>query len=420
MPMATISDGVQLLPEKDIQQRASKTLLFGVAIYCVSQIKFFTRDPLANETGPQGPIELLLVIAASLVLLSAARRFHRRPFFTTAAESFLVFGVLTAFSSIYSFDPRLSVLKALAFLLVCGIAVMASSTYRPVEVLKCFYYSVTTIVIIGLLLKVVSTEPLFAQDEYSGRARFTMFAWDPGAVADLCALTLLISTLFPKRPPLYFQVLLFAINVAAGARTSTALLVVVLLWQIVASLRITPRLVFVWCSLGFIVTLIIGVGLQMEDRLSPDIAGAAQSLYGIRLEEDMPTLNGRTEVWQVAAPLLSRSLVLGYGFEGTREALVNNTSWGAGHSHNSIFELVLSGGVPAAFLFLFGWATSAKRAWDAQMPVRTRILGIYAYIAAFGMTEPNLTYLQGLAVFLIITLDSWLYVERSRIRVAEA
>jgi hypothetical protein len=102
---------------------------------------------------------------------------------------------------------------------------------------------------------------------------------------------------------------------------------------------------------------------------------------------------------------------LGFGFDGARDALVKGTSWGAGNAHNSLLELILAGGLPATVVFIFGWASSARHAWISRSWLRLRALGIYGYIAAFGMSASNLTYLQYLAVFLIITLDSKLYAE---------
>lgn len=410
--MATVVNSVAVFQAGQPNRPVPKVLVFALFFYCASLIKFFTRDPLAKETGPQGPIEFMLVVVASILLLGAARRFHHKFVFTPTAKAFLVFWALAAFSSIFSFDPWLSSIKALAFLLVSTIAIITASAYQPVDILKCFYYSVVAILLIGLPLRLASAGPLFEQDEYSGRARFTMFAWDPGTLADLCALMLLISRLLPKRPPLYLQIFLFAVNVAAGARTSTTLLVVVLLWETLAATRITPRAVMLWCGIAFLATLALGFVVQIQEELSPDVTQAMESLYGVKLSEDATTLNGRTEVWDVAAPLLSRSFVFGYGFDGAREALVSNTSWAAGHSHNSIIELVLTAGIPGALLFLVGWGISAKRALSAPKQVRNPILGLYAYIAIFGAVEPNLTLLQNLSVLLILILDIGLYTGR--------
>lgn len=410
--MATVVHKVPVFQPGQSKGSLSKVLVFALLFYCLSLIKFFTRDPLAKETGPQGPIEFVLVSVASILLLGAARRFHQRFVFTPTAWAFLVFWVLAALSSIFSFDPPLSGIKALVFLLVLTIAIVSASAYETGAIFKCLYFSVITVLLVGLLLKLASGDPLFELDEYSGRERFTLFAWDPGTLGDLCALMLLICQLLPKRPPLYLQFFLFAFNVAAGGRTSTALVVAILLWETFAATRITPRTVVLWCGIAFAAILAVGIIVQVQEELSPAVSQALESLYGVKLGEDVATLNGRTEVWEVAAPLLSRSFGLGYGFDGARDALVNNTTWAAGHSHNSILELVLTAGFPGALLFFAGWGIAAKRAWSAPTQVRNSILGLYAYIALFGTVEPNLTLLQNLSVLLILVLDIGLQTGR--------
>jgi hypothetical protein len=62
-------------------------------------------------------------------------------------------------------------------------------------------------------------------------------------------------------------------------------------------------------------------------------------------------------------------------------------------------------------VFLGGWAASARRAWLCGGFTRIRVLGIYGYMVLFGITAPNLTYLQYAALFLVITLDSMAYME---------
>jgi hypothetical protein len=408
--IATIETEIPIR-EKSPSRSASKLLPLALLLYATSLIKFFVRDPLGTQTGPQGPIEVLLVVAAALALVPALRHLHFRPFVTSSAKAFMLFGALAAASAIFSYDPVLSFVKAITFLMVCGIAVTASTEFSPAEVLRCFFYAVLTVLIAGLIWKLASGGPWFQIDDYSGRARFSLFALHPGSLADLAALTLLTSMVLPKRPPIYLEVLLFAVNIATAARTSSALLVLVLLFWGATAVRLTPR-TWVLCGiLASLATLTVWAGLQLRPHKSGGVGSIAESLYGDKLNEDVATLSGRTEVWNAAESLLPKSLILGFGIDGARDVLITETSWGAGNAHNSLLELLLAGGLPATLVFLFAWAGSARRAWLSERRLRLRTLGIYGYIAAFGMTAPNLTYLQYLAVFLIILLDSMLYTQ---------
>jgi O-Antigen ligase len=405
--MTSIAGGTTWLTEPRRSQPTSRLLLLAMLLYATSLVKFVVRDPLSTQAGPQGAIELLLVMAASLMLLPALPGLRRKPFVTQVAKAFVLFGALAAVSSIFSYDPILSFAKAICFTLVCGIAVIACDAFKPPQVLKYFYYSVISIFLTGLVLKLVSSGPLFERDEYSGRSRFTMFAWHPGTLADLSALTLLVGALLPKKPPLYLQFFLFGLNIATAARSSSALLVLVLLAMGFATARMRPRLLFVCGCLGMLAALLWWAGL----RGTQEATNVAQALYGNKLNEDVTTLSGRKEVWDAAETLIVHSMVLGYGLDGARDVLIENTSWKAGNAHNALIELILTGGLPAALVFLGGWAASARRAWLCGGFTRIRVLGIYGYMVLFGITAPNLTYLQYAALFLVITLDSMAYME---------
>jgi O-antigen ligase len=99
--------------------------------------------------------------------------------------------------------------------------------------------------------------------------------------------------------------------------------------------------------------------------------------------------------------------------DGARDVLLNNTSWPAGNTHNSLIDLILAGGLPGMLLFLLGCAAAARRALQSRGFLRIAALGMYAYIAGFGLVSPNLTYLQGLASFLILAVDAILLAQAS-------
>jgi O-antigen ligase/polysaccharide polymerase Wzy-like membrane protein len=389
-------------------------------LYAVSLIKFFDRNPLSSQVGPQGPIELALVVIIILTLMLAVWRHDRIMVVTPSAKAFAAFGVIAVASSVFSFYPLLSVAKGLSFVLVCMIAIMASSAFGSARVIKHLYYSITIILAIQLLVKLAGGGPLLDIDDYSGRARLALFGLHPTLLGELSATTLLSSFLLPKKPPLYCQVFLFAMNIVADSRTGCTLLVVVLLAIWLASVRPNPRfVVLLCCCLGSLLALVLWIGMQTNYRLPVDIGLIARPLYGDTVATDIPTLNGRTDVWEAAAPVVAHSTFLGYGLGGSRDVLVNKTSWNwvAGDAHNALIDLILAGGFPAVLIFLLGWAGAARRAWRLRGPLHIGALAIYAYIAGFGIVAPNLTNLQGLSPFLIITIDAMVCAEFSLSRV---
>ena len=408
--MISVSDDMGWV--KSASRPSTMLLSASALLYAISMMKFYTRDAVSTQTGPQGIIEVLLVISSALALLPSLHALRYRPFVPSSAKAFILFGALATVSSAFSFDPLLSLVKAMSFLLVCGIAVTASTAFRPSRVLSSLFYAMVLVLAAGLVYKVAIGEAWFAVDGYSGRERFSLFASHPAMLADICALMLLTSMMLPKRPPVYLQILLFAINIATTSRTSTALLVSVLLACGGLAVRLTPRRLFFAAVLCCLATLWMWIGPR-DSQSSSTVGSAGQSLYGDNLEGEVASLNGRTEVWNVAGKLVSKCLVLGYGIDGARDLLINETSWSAGNAHNAILELILAGGVPAMLIFFMGWAGAARHAWLSEGILRIRTLGIFAYIFGFGLTGTNLTYEQSLAVFLIITLDIWQYSDRA-------
>jgi O-antigen ligase len=394
--------------KKNGMHTITKLPSLAILLYTISIVKFYVRDPLSTQTGPQGMIEVVLVMGAVLALLPALRALRYRPFIPPTAKAFVVFALLAALSSVFSFNPMLSLMKAMILLLVCGIAVTASSALTPVRVLRSLFLSLLLVLATGLLYKLASGDPWFDYDTYSRRFRLAMFGWHPNILAYLCALTLLTSLLLPRRPPYYLLVSLFILNILTASRASTALLVLVLLLWGIAAVGLTPRTVLIG-SLGVLVIMVAWIGLQLHPSRSSGAESMVESLYGNQLGQEIGTLNGRTEVWDTAAPLLRRSLFLGFGIDGSRDVLITETKWAAPHAHNAILELILGGGIPAMLFVLFGWAGSAGRAWLSAPKLRLRILGIYGYVAVYGLTEANLLDIQFLPIFLIVTLDCLLY-----------
>jgi O-antigen ligase len=190
-------------------------------------------------------------------------------------------------------------------------------------------------------------------------------------------------------------------------RASSAVLALVLLVWAATAVRLTSRLLLAY-GIGFLMAVTVWAGLQQQPL---GIKQIAEPLYGNQLDQDLTTFSGRTEVWKVAEPLISHSLLLGYGMGGFRDVLLKETSWPAGNAHNSLLELILTGGLPATVVVFLGWAGSARRAWLSGKRLRLRTLGIYVYMILFGITAPNLMHLQFVGMFLIITLDSMLYAE---------
>ena len=112
----------------------------------------------------------------------------------------MVFAATALLSSVFSYWPVLSLIKGGMLVAILFVAIALCATRPAEEVLGYFYWSALVIIAAGMCLKFAYHEPLFDIDEYSGRARLTVFALHPGSLADLSALTILIGRLMPRRP----------------------------------------------------------------------------------------------------------------------------------------------------------------------------------------------------------------------------
>jgi exopolysaccharide production protein ExoQ len=387
---------------------SSRIVAVAMFLYAASLIKFFDRDPLSAEVGPQGPIELMILVIVALILLAFVRKHRLSINVPTPAKAFLVFGCFALASSVFSFYPMLSLAKAVSFILACAIAVLACSAVGPATVFKYLYYSIVIVLALDLVAKVASGTPILDVDDYNGRIRLSLFGIHPTLLGELTAVTLLVAFILPVRPRLYYQAFLFALNVAADSRTSTNLLIILLIaiW-LVSHKRDMRSLVVLFCCAASLSALLLGISLQANSALSAALAPIIRPLYGDTFTSDLSSVSGRTDVWEAAAPAIAHSIFLGYGLGGSRDVLVNNSSWNwvAGDAHNAYIDLLLGGGFPAVLVVLLGWAGAVKRAWQSRGAVRYGSLAIYSFIAGFGMVAPNLTNLQGFSTLLIITID---------------
>jgi hypothetical protein len=381
--------------------------MVAVFLYAASTMKFFDRDPLSQQVGPQGPIQLVVLIAIILAFAVTIRRYAQRVIIPSSAYAYLTFGVFALVSSAFSFYPLLSFSKGVAFLLACAAAILACSLFRAADVIKYLYYSFTIILAAQLVIKVATGFPVLSFDETSGRTSLNLAGLHPTLLGELSSVVLLSGLLLRKRPPLYCQAFLFVMAVLSGSRTGSTLLFVAIVITWLLSVRLDPRFVSLYCGLGCFLVLLL-IGALMSDRLSSGIVALTRPLYGDTVSRDVSSLDGRTDVWDAAAPALAHSIILGYGLGGARDALVNNTSkfWVAGDSHNAYVELALAGGLFAVLIYLTGWAVAVWRASRSRGALRVGALAVYIYIAAFGVVAPDLTNLQALCTFLIITTDA--------------
>jgi O-antigen ligase len=383
-------------------------ILAGVSAfaYVASAVKFLNRDPLSTDTGAQAVVEVALM---ALALIAAAVPTLRRgavfPRPTPPVIGFSVFAALTMLSSPFSYWMALSLVKSFLLLGAVATAILLCTWRSPRDILGNFYWSSLVIMVIGLSLKFVSPEPLFEIGE-SGRQRLSILALHPNALADLAAMTLLIGRLLPRRPHWICQLLLLSIVAVTGARATGIILILVLavsaLWQVRRNAIVVSVLGVGIASVAFAGWMVVALQVSLDHL---PLGGMLERFYGDYSSDEVATLNGRTEVWSQSANLVADTSVVGYGLDGARALFMDEFAW-AGHSHNAYIELLLASGVPGLVVFLWAWGTAIVMTLKANVTDRALILSVHSYIFLCGFTDPNLTALQCLPLFLIVCLDA--------------
>jgi O-antigen ligase len=375
--------------------RKRQLLYLAGFLYALSLHKFVSRDPLSLQTGVQGVLEFTLLSAAFLCTFVAARHARRQYLPSLALVCFGAFGILALASSWRSFNPTLSLAKGLLFFAALGTGYLASQ----LGLLTCFfqslYWTYTASLGVGLVLGVVlpSSFPLLSIDDFDGRTRLSVFGTFPGTMGETAAYLILLAPILFRRSHWVSRLFLLVMNVVAGGKLSTAILLLLLSieylykirslrsWRVVA--LVGSAWVTVWAYLY--VTLVRGADLsQSLGRLS-------DMVYGHDVAAEAASLDGRLDLWRRSAEMLVQSPILGYGFDGARQALIRIASW-SGQSHNGYLELSLAGGALSAGIFLIGVVGIFRACMCSAPDLRRRTLSVFAYMIIIAFTGITFTF----------------------------
>ncbi len=127
----------------------------------------------------------------------------------------------------------------------------------------------------------------------------------------------------------------------------------------------------------FWLVLSTNTGLRLLDT-------STKMIYGHDVTAEAMSLDGRLALWQSSLTMLQANPLLGYGFDGAREALLNVASW-SGSSHNGFLELGLAGGVASLCIFLIGLTTVIRTCWKEAPGLRLRTMPVLFYMTSIAL-----------------------------------
>ncbi len=392
-------------------------LAFAIGfIYSISFWKYIKRDPLSSPLGMEAVLETGSVAIACVLAVFMLRNAPRRKAPQVGLMLMALYGLFTFASSYRSFSPVLSITKSLilfAVLGICWLMAQADLTWKFLNGIYAGYIAVTTLgLAVGAALP--SRYPLILSEEWTHRNRLSLFDTHPNSVAETCTLMFLLGRVLGGRWRWVPQLLLVIINVLAGEKTATAMLVLIGLGGYLLERRWSPMKTFAICSVLGIATVAVTLSSAGVSDLIPEsyATSVASSIYGDKVNNELSTMDGRKEVWQKAKELAIDGVFIGYGIEGAREALLAAVSW-SGQAHNGYIEIVLDGGVLGACIFLLGWALLALAGLHGDRVWLVRTGSIYAMVLILAMISPIFNFYSYFSEALVV---SFAYLAASNVR----
>ena len=389
-------------------------------IYSVSFYKYVKRDPLSGSLGIEAVLETGSVALAFALTVMMALKGGRRKFPPLPAMLYLfLFGLFTAVSAFRSFSPSLSLTKSILYFAVVGMAYLIAQMGFSWEFLKGMYSGFVAILLLGLGVGLAfpARFPLIHSEEWTERNRLSVFDTHPNSLAEMCAMMFLLGWILGGRRRVWVQVLLVAINLLAGEKTATAALVLMSGLCFLLERRWSPlRAVGVAAAVG-VLSMVAVLGLTDVANLIPAkyAAKGAEAIYGTKTGGELQTMDGRKEVWAKGIDMAEDGVLVGYGMEGAREALLHAVSW-SGQAHNGFLEIVLDAGVLGAALFLMGWLMLARAAMRGTREWMVRVGALHGLIMVLAIIGPVWEFYSYLAVAVGISLA---YLAVARVREGE-
>lgn len=389
-------------------ERQRRWLIWAAGfLYTLSLHKYVVRDAHATGSGIQGILEFGFTISAALCTFLALRGVKRRFPPSGAMLCFVIFGIFALASSWRSFSPPLSLAKGILFFAVLGMGYLAGQAGYLKRLLQSIYWTYAATLVVGILvgLALPSRFPLWETDEYTLRSRFSVFGTFPGTMGETAAYLILLAPLIFNRPHWISRGLLLVVNFLAGGKTSTVLLLVMLLVEYLLKIRQARS----WRVVALAVAVTCGVGFLAYLSVAKDIAPAAvvgnrlTGVYGNDVAAEATSLDGRLGLWEGSFSAMVASPALGFGVDGARDVFLKLAFW-AGSAHNGFLDLGLDGGVIALFFFVMGLFMVFRACTLAAPNVRSQLLIVFVNMFVIAWTGITFSFPSFFGFLLLVQL----------------
>jgi O-antigen ligase len=395
--------------------RPHQALASGFFIVLLAGLKFRERDAaasLSDSLDLQVAYELAWYAILAIILCVNLLFRRDRPSVLSPALWLVGYVFLAVVSVLWSLAPALTAVRALQLLILVGLALMSVDVFGPARTLQ----KASASLLLFLLFCAASTvfvNPI--QDE----GRFTWAGVHPITAATylgLASILFLARGLYPKQRAsptrdwfvfgLFVTILVLTFSrgplfafVASGA---------VLLYKRVSSAR--ARTLLAVASAMIVLTVASGDFVeQVVVRAAGSDSAVVQSLLREQNPEQFLSMTGRVELWTALVPVIAGQPLLGYGYQGSRELLLNIADWAA-YAHNAFLQTLVDVGFLGAVLLFVPVFWAAGRALYVS-PSRSSdptevagALGIVVFFLVVGISSETFAGAPGFEMLLLMVV----------------
>lgn len=403
-----------------------RALNVSLFVVLVAWTKFRNRDPMATLAGvvdwqialELGLYALLGIVALRVWFVADVDRLKVYPIDIVAiAYVALVFASI-AWSPVMRITAVRAVQIAIQTLIVLAIVRLAGRE----GLFRNLYASILIYVVVFGLIALLIPGARGSQVVEGGVSRFYWFSMHPGSVAAVAAvagLFVLSGVLFApagRRPTsmgiplLVWLVVLVLLMLSTRVRGQTIAflasgMVLVLLrfaksWAVAVGASIALLLAAVLLSYSVSPAEILLAGEGSENPF-------LRFLYRGQTASELTTLSSRTDLWKIAASLVSKHPLIGHGYVSSRAVLLQEIPWAA-YAHNAWFQVLLDLGIVGlvliAILILSPLRVMRERPFNASGAVAPAILSITSFLLITSITGEGFAGGPGFETVLLLCL----------------
>jgi O-antigen ligase len=383
-----------------LKPNAALALCFTLLLIATTKFRGRTATAtLVGELDAQVRFEIaMFAIIGVILLLALLKRSDLISDLRTTELILLGYVGLALASVLWSPAAKFTLVRALQLALLYGVAVTSHRLLPTERLLRALTAAMLSYVLICAGLSAAFPWAGGGFGIQVGVRRFSWFSVHPitaATMVGLCFVLLLSLALFGTRRwrerclglPVWVPLIpLSGLIAATNSRGPTAALLAG-----IGALLVRKHLrVWTVLLLGASVVAMLVFFASTGETLADVIAQAAktdplvaQLLLRGQSVRDLESFSGRTQLWEAAWPLLLDRPILGFGFQGSRAALLAATPWAA-YAHNALLQTLLDLGLLGAVLL---WGTFAYTLVVTVRPLRDAFVVLeWAQATAFALT----------------------------------